>query len=165
MNKGPLLRIRWRRSGVWGRILNIGRISWSLPRRRLRKLHISVEYRKSLAGPVQFCFTTWWLGGLSLGKTEYEIARFLSETKDLDIEGSKLREMKHRELFTMSYPYVEKIVASCDLPMSELLKVSPDVPLPPPQGETSSAAVEDVAQQPPTYAPKNPADTPFGTTT
>ncbi|GJY84914.1 hypothetical protein Tco_0498940 [Tanacetum coccineum] len=55
----------------------------------IKKLHTSVEYRKSLATPVQLCFTAGWLGGLSLGKTEDEIAQFLSETEDLDIEGSK----------------------------------------------------------------------------
>nr|GEV24594.1 hypothetical protein [Tanacetum cinerariifolium] len=109
------------------------------------KLNTSVEYRKSLASPVQLCYTAGWLGGLSLGRTEAEIARFLSKTEDLDIEGSKLWEVKHREIFTMSYPFVEKIAATCDLPMSKLLKVSLDVPLPPLYGGTSGVADEDVA--------------------
>ncbi|GJS75917.1 hypothetical protein Tco_0725798 [Tanacetum coccineum] len=54
----------------------------------VKRLHTSVEYRKSLATPVQLCFTAGWLGGLTLGRTEDEVARFLSETQDLDIEGS-----------------------------------------------------------------------------
>ncbi|GKD22114.1 hypothetical protein Tco_1223817 [Tanacetum coccineum] len=36
----------------------------------VRKLHTSVEYRKSLAAPVSLCFTVGWLDGLSLGKNE-----------------------------------------------------------------------------------------------
>ncbi|GKC46269.1 hypothetical protein Tco_1063991 [Tanacetum coccineum] len=35
------------------------------------------------------CFTTDWLGGLSLGQTKEQIATMLSETQDLDIECSK----------------------------------------------------------------------------
>ncbi|GJW79133.1 hypothetical protein Tco_0140815 [Tanacetum coccineum] len=132
----------------------------------IKKLHTSVEYRKSLAALVQLCFTDGWLGGLSLGRTEGKIVQFLSETEYLDVEGSKSWEAKHRELFTMSYPYVQKIADSCDLPMSELLQVSPDIPPPSKQGEAfSGAAVEDAAQQPPTSAPKISVDTPFGTTT
>nr|GEX92410.1 hypothetical protein [Tanacetum cinerariifolium] len=37
----------------------------------------------------------------SLGRTEDDTTRMLSETRDLDIEGSKSWEAKHRELFTM----------------------------------------------------------------
>ncbi|GKE84760.1 hypothetical protein Tco_1558502, partial [Tanacetum coccineum] len=55
----------------------------------VKKLLASSEYRKSIAIPVGLCYTTGWLGGLSLGKTEDQIARVLSETRNLDIEGSK----------------------------------------------------------------------------
>ncbi|GJS26522.1 hypothetical protein Tco_0487142 [Tanacetum coccineum] len=113
----------------------------------VKRLHASVEYRKSLAEPVQLCFTAGWLGGLSLGRTEDEIA-FLSETKDRDIEGSKSWEAKHLELFAMSYPYVQKVAASYDLPMSELLKVSPDVPAPLNTESNPKETVENASQQP-----------------
>ncbi|GJR84616.1 hypothetical protein Tco_0155401 [Tanacetum coccineum] len=32
----------------------------------VKKLHMSVEYRKSLVIPIGLCFTSGWLGGLSL---------------------------------------------------------------------------------------------------
>ncbi|GKE20346.1 hypothetical protein Tco_1431858, partial [Tanacetum coccineum] len=132
----------------------------------VKRLHTSVEYQQSLAAPVQLCYTTGWLGGLSLGRTEDQIAQFLSETRDLDIKRSKLWESKHRELFTMSYPYVQKVASSCDLPMNELLAVCPDVPPHPlTEGPTSGATVEDAAQQPPASVPKPSTDVPFGTTT
>nr|GEY82509.1 hypothetical protein [Tanacetum cinerariifolium] len=54
----------------------------------VKRLHTSVEYRKSLAFPVA----------------------------------------KHRELFTIPYPYIQKFADSYDLSMSELLEVSPNVP-------------------------------------
>nr|GEV68230.1 hypothetical protein [Tanacetum cinerariifolium] len=38
----------------------------------VKRLHTSVEYRKSLPAPVQLCFTAGWLGGLALGRTEEE---------------------------------------------------------------------------------------------
>ncbi|GJW48258.1 hypothetical protein Tco_0079904 [Tanacetum coccineum] len=60
-----------------------------------------------------------------LGRTEEQIAQILSESQDLDIEGSKTWEAKHRDLFTKSYLYVQKIADSYDLSMSELLKVVP----------------------------------------
>nr|GEW54729.1 hypothetical protein [Tanacetum cinerariifolium] len=55
----------------------------------VKRLHTSVEYRKSLAGPVQLCFTAGWLGGHGFGRTEEAIGQILSETENLDIEGSK----------------------------------------------------------------------------
>nr|GEV28798.1 hypothetical protein [Tanacetum cinerariifolium] len=106
----------------------------------VKRLHTSVEYIKSLAFPVSLCFTTVWLGGLSLGKTEDQIAQFLSEYRDLDIEGSKLWVAKHRELFTIPYPCIQKFAKSYDLSMSELLEVSPDVHPLSKDGEASSDA-------------------------
>nr|GEW56640.1 hypothetical protein [Tanacetum cinerariifolium] len=38
----------------------------------VKRLHTSVEYRKSLVAPVQLCFTARWLGGLALGRTKEE---------------------------------------------------------------------------------------------
>nr|GEV13327.1 reverse transcriptase domain-containing protein [Tanacetum cinerariifolium] len=70
------------------------------------------------------------------------------------------------ELFTMSYPDVQKVADSCDLPMNELLAVYPDVPSPPvTEGLTSGAAVDDAAQQPSASASKISTDVPFGFTT
>ncbi|GJU97780.1 hypothetical protein Tco_1327051 [Tanacetum coccineum] len=94
----------------------------------VKMLHTSSEYRKSLAVPVGLCFTAGWLGGLSLGKTEDEIAAVLSETGNLDIEGSKAWKDKHRELFTKQYMYIRKVAESYRLPMDTLLQVSPDPP-------------------------------------
>ncbi|GKC76594.1 hypothetical protein Tco_1127368 [Tanacetum coccineum] len=90
----------------------------------------------------------WVVGRLSLGRTEDEIARLLSETDDLDIEGLKSWEAKHRELFAMSYPYVQKVFASYDLPMSELLKVSPNVPAPLNTESNPKETVKNASQQP-----------------
>ncbi|GJV11145.1 hypothetical protein Tco_1352686 [Tanacetum coccineum] len=117
----------------------------------IKRLHMSVEYRQSLAALVGSCYTAGWLGGLSLGRTEEQIAQILFESQDLDIEGSKTWEAKHRELFTKSYPYVQKIADSYDLPMSELLKVVPDVP----------SADEGTTSSP----PKDTSDAQFVTTT
>ncbi|GKD82289.1 hypothetical protein Tco_1349128 [Tanacetum coccineum] len=76
----------------------------------VKRLHTSVEYRKSLAA------------------------------SDLDIEGSKSWEAKHQELFTMHYTYIQKVAESYDLLMSELLEVSPNVPPLSKDGEASSNA-------------------------
>ncbi|GJT23750.1 hypothetical protein Tco_0893687 [Tanacetum coccineum] len=120
----------------------------------VRRLHTSVEYRQSLAAPVSLCFTVGWLGGLSLGRGEDEIAQMLSEAKDLDIEGSKSWEAQHRERFTKSYPYIQKIADSCDLPMDELLRVSLNVPsAAADRGSTSGAGTGEASQQPPLSAP------------
>ncbi|GKG12579.1 hypothetical protein Tco_0346816 [Tanacetum coccineum] len=66
-------------------------------------LHASVEYRKSLAVPISLCFTAGWLGGLILRNNEEEITAMLSETSNLDIEGSNSWKDKHREIFTKQY--------------------------------------------------------------
>ncbi|GKC53165.1 hypothetical protein Tco_1075910 [Tanacetum coccineum] len=113
----------------------------------VKRLHTSVEYRQSLAAPVSLCFTARWLGGLSLGRSEDEISQILSEYKDLDIEGSRSWEAKHRELFTKSYPYVQKVADSYDLPMDELLKVSPDVPSTTNKGNTLGVGTGEASQQ------------------
>nr|GEU32719.1 hypothetical protein [Tanacetum cinerariifolium] len=92
----------------------------------------ATAHRFSLAIPIGLCFTAGWL---ILGRKEEEIAAMLSETINLDIEGSKTWKEKHRELFTKQYTYVQKIVDSYRLPVDALLKVSPDVPPPQPVKE------------------------------
>ncbi|GJU98222.1 hypothetical protein Tco_1327493 [Tanacetum coccineum] len=108
----------------------------------VKRLHTSVEYWQTLAAPLSLCFIAGWLGGLSLGRSEDEIAEILAGTKDLDIEGSKSWEAKHRELFTKQYPYVQKVVDSYFLPMADLLQVSLDVPTPHPVTETPGSATK-----------------------
>ncbi|GJS31754.1 hypothetical protein Tco_0492374 [Tanacetum coccineum] len=89
---------------------------------------MSVDYRKSLVVPIGMCITAGWLGGLSLGKTQDEIGAMLSETSNLNIEGSRTWKDKHREIFTIQYPYIQKVADSYRLPVDNLMKVSPDVP-------------------------------------
>ncbi|GJW93049.1 hypothetical protein Tco_0172721 [Tanacetum coccineum] len=62
------------------------KLVWEFIPAFVKKLHTSVEYHKSLAAPISLCFTVGWLGGLSLGKNEEEIAAMLSETSDLDYD-------------------------------------------------------------------------------
>nr|GEW89984.1 hypothetical protein [Tanacetum cinerariifolium] len=107
----------------------------------VKRLHTSVEYQKSLATPVSLCFTTGWLGGLSLGKNQEEIAAMFFETSNLDIEGSKTWEDKHCDLFTMQYPYVQKVVDSYRLLLDALMKVSPDV-RPPTANDVTGPSIE-----------------------
>nr|GFB46258.1 hypothetical protein [Tanacetum cinerariifolium] len=68
--------------------------------------------------------------GLSLGRKEDEIVAMLTNTSNLDIEGLKVWKDKHHELFTMQYPYVQKIDDSYRLPVDAPMKVSPNVPPP-----------------------------------
>nr|GEW49408.1 hypothetical protein [Tanacetum cinerariifolium] len=111
----------------------------------------------------QLCFTAGWLGGLALGRTEEEVVRFLLETQDLDIKGSKTWEERHRALFPTPYPYVQKIADSCDLPLSELWSLHPDAPSP--EGVTLGGAAESTVQRPPSTSSKTTSDISFGTTT
>ncbi|GJX76179.1 hypothetical protein Tco_0322990 [Tanacetum coccineum] len=76
------------------------------------RLQTSVEYRMSLVVPISLSSTVGWLGGLSLGRTEEEIAKILPNTSNLDIEGSKTWREKHKEVFTLKYPYVQKVKAT-----------------------------------------------------
>ncbi|GKC58529.1 hypothetical protein Tco_1086127, partial [Tanacetum coccineum] len=57
--------------------------------RHLEEENHNSEYRKIITIPVGLCYTAGWLGGLSLGKTKDQIAPILSETRNLDIKGSK----------------------------------------------------------------------------
>ncbi|GKB59591.1 hypothetical protein Tco_0915777, partial [Tanacetum coccineum] len=93
------------------------------------RLHSNVEYQKSLAVPIGLCFTVGWLGGLSMGRKEEEIATMLTNTSNLDIEGSKVWKDKQRELFIKQDPYVQKSADFYRLPLDEMMKVSLDVPL------------------------------------
>ncbi|GJT09137.1 hypothetical protein Tco_0843599 [Tanacetum coccineum] len=90
-----------------------------------------------------------------LGRTEDQVATMLSETRDLDIEGSKSWKERHRELFIMQYPYIRKVANSYRLSVDALMKVSPDVPPPPRASGTRTSTADgtgDVAQQSPTYS-------------
>nr|GFB62587.1 hypothetical protein [Tanacetum cinerariifolium] len=104
--------------------------------------------------------------GVLKGEKMDLLGKLLSETQDLDITGSKSWQAKYRELFTMSYPYVQKVVDSCDLSMNELLAVYPDVPSPlVTERLTFGVVIDDAAQQPPASALKIYTDVPFGFTT
>nr|GEU73848.1 retrovirus-related Pol polyprotein from transposon TNT 1-94 [Tanacetum cinerariifolium] len=64
-----------------------------------------------------------------------------------------------------SYSYIQKVIDSYDLPMSEFLAVCLDVPPHLVTEETTSGVdVEDAAQQPPSFALKITSDTPFSIT-
>nr|GEY47586.1 hypothetical protein [Tanacetum cinerariifolium] len=91
----------------------------------LKSKRLTDVEKKSLAVPIGMCFTSGWLGGLCLGKKEDKVVAMLSETNNLDIKGSKKWKDKHRELFTMQYPYVQKIVDSYRLPMNAFYHVPP----------------------------------------
>nr|GEV01158.1 hypothetical protein [Tanacetum cinerariifolium] len=134
----------------------------------VRRLHTSVEYRKALAILVSLCYTAGWLGGISFGRYEEEIAGLLTKTKDLDIEGSKSWDTKHRELFAKQYPYVQKVADSYLLPMANLLRVSLDVPDPRLMAEVLGSTGEQANVTDPRLPPPHheiTKDTPFGTTT
>ncbi|GKC95268.1 hypothetical protein Tco_1160710 [Tanacetum coccineum] len=94
----------------------------------VKKLHMSMEFRQCLVVSISLCFTASWLGGLSRGKTQDQIAAMLSGTRDLDIEGYKTWKDKHRELFNKQYPFIQKVNDSYRLSMDTLMKVSPNVP-------------------------------------
>ncbi|GJV75066.1 hypothetical protein Tco_1506650 [Tanacetum coccineum] len=94
----------------------------------VKKLYRSVEYKRSLVVPVSLCFTVRWLGGLSLGKMEDQVAAMLAETRNVDIKGSKEWQAKHQELFTVQYPFIQKVAESYRILIDDLLKISPDVP-------------------------------------
>ncbi|GJR64459.1 hypothetical protein Tco_0010524 [Tanacetum coccineum] len=53
----------------------------------VNRLQTSMKYRRSLA--ISLSYTTGWLGGLGLGRTEEDIAKILSNTSNMYIEGSK----------------------------------------------------------------------------
>ncbi|GKB11107.1 hypothetical protein Tco_0845030, partial [Tanacetum coccineum] len=108
----------------------------------ISRLLTSVEYQKSLAVPNGLCFTAGWLGGLSLRRKEEEIDAVLTHTNNLNIEGSKVCKEKYHELFTMQYPYIQKIVDSYRLLLDALMKVSPDVP-PPAMEDQAGPSVEN----------------------
>nr|GEV38942.1 hypothetical protein [Tanacetum cinerariifolium] len=74
------------------------KLVWEFVSRVVKKLHMSVEYQKSLVVPTGICLTADWLGD------------------------------KHRDLFTMQYPYVKKIVDSHRLLVDTLMEISLDVP-------------------------------------
>ncbi|GJX13119.1 retrovirus-related pol polyprotein from transposon TNT 1-94, partial [Tanacetum coccineum] len=120
----------------------------------ISRLLTSVEYQKSLAMPIGLSFTTSWLGGLSLGCIEEEIVVVMPNTSNLDIEGSKVWKDKYRKLFTMQYPYVQKIYDSHCLSLNDLMKVSLDIP-PPATDDQVRPSVQNVDGDPTNPNPKD----------
>nr|GEY28474.1 hypothetical protein [Tanacetum cinerariifolium] len=92
-------------------------------------LQTSMEYRRSLGVPISLLYIVGWLGGLGLGWTKEQIAKILSSTSNLDIKGSKTWREKHKELFTLKCPYIQKVADSYLLSSGELMNVFPDVPV------------------------------------
>nr|GEY86628.1 hypothetical protein [Tanacetum cinerariifolium] len=80
----------------------------------------------SIAVPVSLSFTAGWLCGLSLERTPDQIEELIAQSDNLDVEGSKTWKAKHRELFTKSYPFIQKVSDSYRLPFESLMKLIPD---------------------------------------
>ncbi|GJZ38499.1 hypothetical protein Tco_0585062 [Tanacetum coccineum] len=93
----------------------------------ISRLYTSVEYLKNLAGPTSLSYIAGWLGSLGLGRTKEEISKILPNTRNLDIEGSNVWRDRFNEIFTLKYPYVQKIADSHQLPLGELMKIFPNI--------------------------------------
>nr|GEX29453.1 transposase (putative), gypsy type [Tanacetum cinerariifolium] len=104
----------------------------------------------SIAVPVSLSFTASWLCGLSLGRTPDQIEELIAQSDNLDIEGSKTWKAKHRELFTKSYSFIQKVSDSYRLPFESLMKLIPDA--------SSSASVDRTTTPMETPAPDGASD-------
>ncbi|GJX43819.1 hypothetical protein Tco_0260495 [Tanacetum coccineum] len=101
----------------------------------------------SIAAPVSLCFTAGWLGGLSLGRTPDQIEELIAQSDNLDVEGSKTWKAKHRELFTKSYPFIQKVFDSYRLPFESLMKLIPDASSSAPVDETATPASDGASDR------------------
>ncbi|GJU47930.1 hypothetical protein Tco_1217485 [Tanacetum coccineum] len=68
-----------------------------------------------------------WGNRLLIPDGSLPLSSLLHLAGSLDFEGSKAWKSKYKELFTIEYPYVQKIVDSYMLPLDELMKIVPDV--------------------------------------
>ncbi|GJV59069.1 hypothetical protein Tco_1465169 [Tanacetum coccineum] len=86
-------------------------------------LHDSAKYKKSLVVLFSLSFTA----RCPYRQKDEKLGEILKQTDNLDIEGSKAWKSKYKELSTIEYPYVQKIVDSHMLPLDEPMKIVPDV--------------------------------------
>ncbi|GKA09086.1 hypothetical protein Tco_0688417 [Tanacetum coccineum] len=146
MNGDEQRLIRWKKENNLKETLGLSLKSYSILRdfvlTAISRLITSVEYQKSLAVPIGLCFSAGWLVGLSLGQKEEEIDVVTTNTNNLNIEGLKVCKEKYHELFTMQYPYIQKIVDSYRLLFDALMKVCPDVH-PPSMEDQDGPSVEN----------------------
>nr|GEW44064.1 hypothetical protein [Tanacetum cinerariifolium] len=87
----------------------------------------------------------------------YREIELIDKLKDIEKERDDCRhtakDQEHRELFTMQYPYAQKVADSYHLSIADLMKVSLDVP-PSPTNKTCTSTVDETV-----------VEATFGTTT
>lgn len=92
----------------------------------VRRLFNSHEYKQSLAEPFNLYSQSRFLDGVALGRKPEELAELLEDVEGLDLEADETYQPLYDHLFSMDYPYIQKIGKTCQRSFKDLMEMFPD---------------------------------------
>ncbi|GJV99977.1 hypothetical protein Tco_1555229 [Tanacetum coccineum] len=100
----------------------------------VRRLHQSVEYKRSLGEAFSLAVGKGFIDGISIGRKEEDIRAILKATPSVDPSSSDTFMETYEKLFDKRYPYVDKVARMYLLDPSGLQNIMPDETGPTPGG-------------------------------
>nr|GEV06864.1 hypothetical protein [Tanacetum cinerariifolium] len=91
-----------------------------------QRLLSSDEYKKSLSDDFNLAIAAGWSEGVKIAYFEEDAEAILATVNDYDPECKTTFMSAFDSLFTKSYPYVEKLVESFQLPLGDLQNIWPN---------------------------------------
>ncbi|GKA49873.1 hypothetical protein Tco_0742946 [Tanacetum coccineum] len=100
----------------------------------VRRLHQSVEYKRSLGEAFSLAVGKGFIDGISIGRKEEDIRAILKATPIIDPSSSDIFMKTYEKLFDKRYLYVDKVARMYLLDPSGLQNIMPDETGPTPGG-------------------------------
>ncbi|GJW59823.1 hypothetical protein Tco_0109158 [Tanacetum coccineum] len=97
-----------------------------------RRLHQSVEYKRSLGKAFSLAIGKGFMDGVSIGRKKDDIQAILAATPEVDPSSTDIFLAEYEKLFDLRYPYVDKVARAYLLDPSGLQNVMPDETIPTP---------------------------------
>ncbi|GKA69953.1 hypothetical protein Tco_0776017, partial [Tanacetum coccineum] len=92
----------------------------------VKRILSSVEYKNSLSESFNLAIADEWSEGVNVDRTDEEVQAILATATDYDLDCRSTFQSSFEDLFTKSYPYVEKLTEALRQPLGDLQNIWPD---------------------------------------
>ncbi|GKC74038.1 hypothetical protein Tco_1119921 [Tanacetum coccineum] len=92
----------------------------------VKRILSSVEYKNSLSESFNLAIADEWSKGVNVDRTDEEVQAILATATDYDLDCRSTFQSSFEDLFTKSYPYVEKLTEALRQPLGDLQNIWPN---------------------------------------
>ena len=94
----------------------------------VNRLLRSAEYKASIGNAFNLSYGAGYVEGVKVDRSDADVKKVLAGTKDLDLDSKEKFLKAYHELFTLQYPFVDKVSSAFHLPLVDILAIQPDRP-------------------------------------